>query len=160
MFSQQKFTLSFYIYPIYFLCRLWKIAAHRDHSVRHLYVRPSVRPSGSHTFLVFTHSYVSQATHAFLGMLPLFLNKEQQISRGDAFKNIERVFTIEQNYPNQYFSILNLSNLAFLASLEQNKWKNMLLLCVFLNIFYSKLQNFNLTAKQYEYWQVQKLYAA
>ena len=27
--------------------------------------------SGSHTFLVVTHSYVSQATHAFLGMLPL-----------------------------------------------------------------------------------------
>ena len=26
---------------------------------------------GSHTFLVVTHSYVSQATHAFLGMLPL-----------------------------------------------------------------------------------------
>ena len=28
--------------------------------------------SGSHSFLVVTHSYVSQATHAFLGMLPLF----------------------------------------------------------------------------------------
>ena len=30
--------------------------------------------SGSHTFLVVTHSYVSQATHAFCGMLPLFTN--------------------------------------------------------------------------------------
>ena len=27
--------------------------------------------SGSHTFLVVRHSYVSQATHAFIGMLPL-----------------------------------------------------------------------------------------
>ena len=50
-----------------FLCRLRSIAAHRDHFVRHL----SVCPSGSHTFLVVTHSYVSQAEHAFLGMLPL-----------------------------------------------------------------------------------------
>ena len=33
----------------------------------------SVCLSGSHTFLVVTHSYVSQATHAFLGMLPLCL---------------------------------------------------------------------------------------
>ena len=49
------------------LCRLRSIAAHRDHFVRCL----SVRLSGSHTFLVVTHSYVSQATHAFLGMLPL-----------------------------------------------------------------------------------------
>ena len=45
-------------------------------------VRPSVCPSvplcvrlsGSHTFLVVTHSYmyVSEAPHAYLGMLPLF----------------------------------------------------------------------------------------
>ena len=32
----------------------------------------SVRLSSSHAFVVVTHSYVSQATHAFLGMLPLF----------------------------------------------------------------------------------------
>ena len=31
----------------------------------------SVSLSSSHTFLVVTHSYVSQATHAFLGLLPL-----------------------------------------------------------------------------------------
>ena len=47
-------------------CRLWSIAAHRDH-----FVRQSVCQSGSHTFLVVTrgshmflvlmHSYVSQA---------------------------------------------------------------------------------------------------
>ena len=43
------------------------IVAHRDHFVRRL----SVRLSGSHTFLVVMHSYVSQATSAFLGMLPL-----------------------------------------------------------------------------------------
>ena len=58
-----------------FLCRLRSIAAHRDHFVRRLSVCPSfclsVRLSGSHTFLVVTHSYVSQATHAFLGMLTL-----------------------------------------------------------------------------------------
>ena len=56
-----------------FLSRLWSIAAHRDHFVWRLSVRLCVRLSGSHIFLVVTHSYVSQATHAFLGMLPLCL---------------------------------------------------------------------------------------
>ena len=54
-----------------FLCRLRSIAAHRDHFVRRLSVCACVRLSDSHTFLIVTHSYVSQATHAFLGMLPL-----------------------------------------------------------------------------------------
>ena len=49
------------------LCHLLSIAAHSDHFVRRL----SVSRSASHTFLVVTHSYVSQATHAFLAMLPL-----------------------------------------------------------------------------------------
>ena len=61
-----------------FLCRLWSITAHRDHFVRRLSVRPSVRPSvclsvclsGSHTFLVVTHSYVLQSTQ-----LPLCLQR-------------------------------------------------------------------------------------
>ena len=57
------------------LCRLWSLAAHRDHFVQRLSVCPSVCVcvclSGSNTFLVVTHSYVSQATHAFLGMLAL-----------------------------------------------------------------------------------------
>ena len=52
--------------------RLWSIAAHRDHFVRRMPVRPSVCLSGSHTFLVVTHNYVLQATYAFLGMLPIF----------------------------------------------------------------------------------------
>ena len=50
--------------PVSFLCRLRSIATHRDHFVR----RPSVCLSVCHTF----QSYVLQATHAFLGMLPLF----------------------------------------------------------------------------------------
>ena len=54
-----------------FLCCLRSISAHRDHFVRGLSVRLCVCLSGSHTFLVFTHSYVSQVTHAFLQMLPL-----------------------------------------------------------------------------------------
>ena len=54
----------------YLLCRLRGIAAHRDHFVRRLSVRQS-HFLGSHTFSVVSHSYVSQATHAFLGMLPL-----------------------------------------------------------------------------------------
>ena len=49
-----------------FLCRLQSIAAHRDHY--HFVWRLSVCPS---VCLVVTHSYVSQATHALLGMLPL-----------------------------------------------------------------------------------------
>ena len=53
-----------------FLCRLRSIATHRDHFVR----RPSVSPSVTrHNF----QSYVLQATHAFLGMLPLFFLLEQ-----------------------------------------------------------------------------------
>ena len=48
------------------------IAAPRDHFVRHLSVCPSICLSGIHTSLVVTQSYVSQGTHAFLGMLPLF----------------------------------------------------------------------------------------
>ena len=55
-----------------FLCRLRSIAEHRDHFVRRLLcVFLSVRYS--HTFLLVMHSYVSQATHAFLGMLSLCL---------------------------------------------------------------------------------------
>ena len=44
-----------------------------------LSVRLSMRLSGSHTFLIFTHSYVSEATHAFLGMLPLFCILETKV---------------------------------------------------------------------------------
>ena len=67
-----------------FLFRLWSIAVHRDHFVRCLSVRPSVRlslsvcMSDSHTFLVVTHKNVSQATHAFLRMLP-----KAQMHNGD-----------------------------------------------------------------------------
>ena len=50
-----------------FLCRLRSIATHRDH-----FVRPSVCLS---VRLSHSHTYVSQATHAFLGMLPLFFHK-------------------------------------------------------------------------------------
>ena len=58
------------------LCRLHSIVAHRDHFVGCLSVNLSVCLSGSHTFLVVTHSYVLQAAHAFLGMLPLFYKYE------------------------------------------------------------------------------------
>ena len=53
----------------HFLCRLRSIATHRDHFVRRLSVPLSVCLS---VRLSHSHSYVSQATHAFLGMLPLF----------------------------------------------------------------------------------------
>ena len=56
-----------------FLCRLRSIAAHRGHFVWRLCVCVCVCLSSSRTFLVVTHSYVSQVTHAFLGMLPLCL---------------------------------------------------------------------------------------
>ena len=51
-----------------FLCRLRSIATHRDHFVRRPSVCLSVCPSVCHIF----QSYGSQATHAFLGMLPIF----------------------------------------------------------------------------------------
>ena len=46
--------------------------------------RLSVCLSGSHAFLVVTHtcSYVSQATHAFIGMLPLCLANLLLIEKG------------------------------------------------------------------------------
>ena len=59
-----------------FLCRLRSITAHRDHFVRCLSVCACVCLSDSHTFLIVTHSCVSQATHAFLGMLPLCLGEK------------------------------------------------------------------------------------
>ena len=54
-----------------FLCRLPSMATHRDHFVWHLSLCPCVCLSGSHTFFVVTQSYISQATHSFLGMLSL-----------------------------------------------------------------------------------------
>ena len=76
-----------------FLYRLRSIAAHRDHFVWYLSVILSVCLclSGSHTFLVVTHSYVSQATH---GMLPLFL--------------YVNMFDIEQKNKYLCFSVLNI----------------------------------------------------
>ena len=49
---------------VHLLCRLRSIAARRDHFVLHLSVCLCVCP-------VVMHSYVLQATHAFLGILPL-----------------------------------------------------------------------------------------
>ena len=64
--------------PLFLCCRR-SIAAHRDHFVWCLSVHESVCPrvclSCSHTFLLVVHSYASQGTHAFLGMLPLFSRK-------------------------------------------------------------------------------------
>ena len=62
------------------LCRLRSIAVHRDNFVWRLSVRSSVRSVvtlswNRHTML--THSYVSQATHAILGMPPLFCNGKE-----------------------------------------------------------------------------------
>ena len=68
-----------------FLCRLRSIATHRDHFVRRPSVCLSVRLSHfvCHTF----QSYVSQATHAFLGMLPLFLYKRHDVATSPSCKN-------------------------------------------------------------------------
>ena len=81
---------------ITFVCRLRSIAAHRDHFVRCLSVCACVCLSDSHTFLIVTHSYVSQATHAFLGMLPLCLSRLQ--STHDRWKFVSR------SYPSTYYS--------------------------------------------------------
>ena len=63
-------------------CRLRSIAAHGNHFVRRLSVRPSVcvsvRLSGSHTFLVVTHSYDSQETPS----LCLILDRENYAFNG------------------------------------------------------------------------------
>ena len=72
---------------IWFLCRLRSIAAHRDNFVWRLSVCVSVCLYCSHTFLVVTHSYVLQATHAYLGMLPLFWNLWRMYRSG--FSQIE-----------------------------------------------------------------------
>ena len=67
--SESFFFNSLNLPTFQFLCLLQSIAAHRDNFVRRLSVRLSACLSGSLTFLVV---YVWQATHAFLGMLPLF----------------------------------------------------------------------------------------
>ena len=83
-----------------FLCRLWSIAAHRDHFVRGLSVCVSVRLSvclsSSHTFLVVTHSYVSKGTHAFFGMLPFWYEDScsQSCQEFQIFTHISIKFTV------------------------------------------------------------------
>ena len=82
---------------------LW--AENRDHFVRrlsvHLSVLLSVCLSGSHTFLVVTHSYVSQATHAFLGMLPFWF------PLSFSFFKINSQWTWNQALPNISHHFLN-----------------------------------------------------
>ena len=56
-----------------FLCCLRSKAAHREQFVRCL----SVRLSSGRAFFAVTHSYVSQETCSFLGMLPLCLLYER-----------------------------------------------------------------------------------
>ena len=76
--SRSKFTHSLKRFPGHYflpvvnlhkllLCCLQSIAAQREH-----FVHLSICLSGSHTFLVVTYSYISQASRAFPGMLPLF----------------------------------------------------------------------------------------
>ena len=55
------------------MCRLRSIAAHRIGTTLSGVCLSVCLLSGSHTFVVVMDSYVSQETHAFLGMLPLFL---------------------------------------------------------------------------------------
>ena len=58
-----------------FLCCLQSIATHRDHFVCHPSVCPSICLYVCPSVTLFCHtfqSYVWQATHAFLGILPLF----------------------------------------------------------------------------------------
>ena len=92
------------------LCRLQSIAACRDHFVRRLSllhpsvcpsIRVSVRLSGSHTFLLVTHSYISQVTDAFLGMLPLFalIKVLQTIAKLQSICHSSSVFFGTIKYP-------------------------------------------------------------
>ena len=57
----------------FFFCHLRSIVVHRDQSHCPVSFCPFVYVSGSHFTLVVRHSYVPQATHAFLGMLLLCL---------------------------------------------------------------------------------------
>ena len=80
------------------LCRLRSIAAHRAHFVRRLSACPSVCLSGSHTLLLVTHSYVSQATHAFLGMLSLFCERWNLICAKKYLKQNRDILSIDYLY--------------------------------------------------------------
>ena len=66
--------------------------AHKDNFVWRLSIRMSVCLSDSHNFLVVMHSYVSQATHAFLGMLPLclgpFETNDPSVIQGVVTRNV------------------------------------------------------------------------
>ena len=74
------------------LCCLRSIAAHRDHFVRRLSVHPSVCPVV--TFLVVMHSYVLQATYAFLGTLPLFYSNNTSKNKSVPILQILRHYYI------------------------------------------------------------------
>ena len=103
-----------------FLCRLRNIATHRDHFVR----RPSVCPSVT-LFCQIFQSYVSQATHAFLGMLPLFLFCYERDFMSDLHKSKRRGLIDMLMKPLDILTIyspsitLNLRNI-FLIYIPQN----------------------------------------
>ena len=110
-----------------FLCPLRSIAAHRDHFVRSLSVCVSVLLSGSHTFLVVMHSYVSQATYAFLGMLPLcllYFEKRYRFKQlpVDSYKRFEmEILTFYENL----FSLGNLwrcLQIIVISNLDISEW--------------------------------------
>ena len=87
-----------------FLCRLQSIAAHSDHFVQRLSVRLCVCQ-------VVTHSYVSQETHEFLGMLPLCLwisVPSNTACCGDKFVRVRGMFWRNMNRINCHPAILKI----------------------------------------------------
>ena len=113
VFTAKNLSEPLNTYPTYILCRLRSIAARSNHFVRRLSVRPSFCLSGSHTVLVVTLSWLSSiamfrrwhmhSSDPNAATIFFFIYKEQLISRGNAFKNIERVFKTDQSYPKYYF---------------------------------------------------------
>ena len=72
----------------------------------------SVYLSGSHTFLIVTHSYVSQATHAFLGMLPLCLVTDRHSGKGCTTSRVQNdlfgyTFTLQPHNSSKSTSMYN-----------------------------------------------------
>ena len=100
------------------LCRLQSTAGHRDNFVRRLSVRPCVCPlvclSGSHTYLVVTHSFVLRATHAIHKPVSwqwkctqnwLLLDKiRSDCKQFNRYTILIRIFSIDLTKPAENFS--------------------------------------------------------
>ena len=98
VFDGDLYAMKIKFFKIYvkssFLCRLRSIAAHRDHFVRHRSVRPSFCLSGSHTFLVVMHCYISQTTCIPTNAAPIFWT----VLMLGAYRSVSQIHLVQSSH--------------------------------------------------------------